>query len=98
MHEIDRAIIDGDESGFVKIHVRDGSDKILGATVVARHAGDMINGLSLAMVAGIGLSTIAQVIHAYPTQTDAIRQAAKAHLNMPPSRWKTMLRRWWFSR
>ncbi len=98
MHEIDRAIIDGDENGFVKIHVRDGSDKILGATVVARQAGDMINGLSLAMVAGIGLSTMAQVIHAYPTQTDAIRQAAKAHLNMPSSRWKAVLRRWWFSR
>lgn len=98
MHEIDRAIIDGDENGFVKIHVRDGSDKILGATVVARQAGDMINGLSLAMVAGIGLSTMAQVIHAYPTQTDAIRQAAKAHSSMPPSRWTALLRRWWFSR
>jgi pyruvate/2-oxoglutarate dehydrogenase complex dihydrolipoamide dehydrogenase (E3) component len=55
MHDIDRAIADGEEEGFVKIHVREGSDEILGATVVARHAGEMINGISLAMVAGIGL-------------------------------------------
>src|SRR5438105_8773106 len=67
MHDIDRAIADGEEDGFVKIHVREGSDRILGATVVARHAGEMINGISLAMVAGIGLRTVARVIHTYPT-------------------------------
>jgi pyruvate/2-oxoglutarate dehydrogenase complex dihydrolipoamide dehydrogenase (E3) component len=60
----------------VKIHVREGSDKILGATVVARHAGEMINGISLAMVAGIGLRTVARVIHTYPTQAEAIEIAA----------------------
>ena len=43
LHEVDRAIVDGEEDGFVKIHVRERSDKILGATIVARHAGDMIN-------------------------------------------------------
>jgi pyruvate/2-oxoglutarate dehydrogenase complex dihydrolipoamide dehydrogenase (E3) component len=78
MHDVDRAIVDGEEDGFVKIHVREGSDEILGATVVARHAGEMINGISLAMVAGIGLHTVADVIHAYPTQAEAIRQAANA--------------------
>ena len=98
MHEIDRAIIDGDESGFVKIHVRDGSDKILGATVVARHAGEMINSLSQAMVAGIGLSTIANVVHAYPTQTEGIKKAALAYSKTSPPRWQTWLRRWWLSR
>jgi pyruvate/2-oxoglutarate dehydrogenase complex dihydrolipoamide dehydrogenase (E3) component len=59
MHDVDRAIADGEEDGFVKIHVREGSDKILGATVVARHAGEMINGISLTMVAGVGLGTVA---------------------------------------
>lgn len=98
LHEIDRALTDSEEHGFVKIHVRDGSDKILGATVVARHAGEMINGLSLAMVAGIGLSTIAHVIHAYPTQAEGIRKAALAHTQARPSRWTKRLRRWWFSR
>ncbi len=79
LHDVDRAIADGEEDGFVKIHVRDGTDTILGATVVARHAGEMINGLSLAMVAGIGLRTMARVIHTYPTQADAIKKAADAY-------------------
>ncbi len=52
MKEVDRAIADGEEEGFVKVHVRKGTDKILGATIVARHAGEMINEISLAM-AGI---------------------------------------------
>jgi pyruvate/2-oxoglutarate dehydrogenase complex dihydrolipoamide dehydrogenase (E3) component len=79
MHDVDRAITDGEETGFVKIHVKERTDRILGATIVARHAGDMINEISLAMVAGIGLRTLAQVIHAYPTQAEAIRKAADAY-------------------
>ncbi len=78
MHTVDRAIADGEEDGFVKIHVREGTDTILGATVVARHAGEMINDISLAMVSGIGLRKIARVVHAYPTQAEGIRQAAEA--------------------
>jgi pyruvate/2-oxoglutarate dehydrogenase complex dihydrolipoamide dehydrogenase (E3) component len=78
-HEVDRAIADGEEEGFVKVHVRKGTDKILGATIVARHAGEMINELSLAIVANIGLGTIAQVIHSYPTQAEAIKQVADAY-------------------
>jgi pyruvate/2-oxoglutarate dehydrogenase complex dihydrolipoamide dehydrogenase (E3) component len=97
MHDVDRAIADGEEGGFVKIHVREGSDKILGATVVARHAGEMINDLSLAMVAGIGLGTIARVIHAYPTQAEGIKKAAMAYVNKPATRWMTWLRRRWFA-
>jgi pyruvate/2-oxoglutarate dehydrogenase complex dihydrolipoamide dehydrogenase (E3) component len=95
MHEIDRAVTDSEEGGFVKIHIRDGTDIILGATIVARHAGDMINEITLAMVAGIGLRTLSQVIHAYPTQAEAIRQAAKAynHSRLTP-RIKARLKRW----
>ncbi|TMH12908.1 MAG: mercuric reductase [Betaproteobacteria bacterium] len=78
MHDVDRAIADGEEHGFVKIHVREGSDTILGATIVATRAGDMINEITLAMVAGIGLATLADVIHAYPTQSEAIKKAADA--------------------
>ena len=98
MHEVDRAIADGEENGFVKVHVREGSDEILGATVVARHAGEMINDLTLAMVAGIGLGTISQVIHAYPTQAEAIKKAATAYMRKPASRWMAWLRRQWFAR
>jgi len=77
--KVDRAILDGEEEGFVKIHVKKGSDKILGATIVARHAGDMINTITLAMVNNIGLGKIANVIHPYPTQAEAIRKAADAY-------------------
>lgn len=79
MHEVDRAVTDSEDAGFVKIHVREGTDRILGATIVARHAGDMINEITLALMAGIGLRRLAQVIHAYPTQAEAIRQAAHAY-------------------
>jgi pyruvate/2-oxoglutarate dehydrogenase complex dihydrolipoamide dehydrogenase (E3) component len=79
MHDVDRAVTDGDEEGFLKIHVKEGSDQILGATVVARHAGEMINELSLAMTAGIGLAELGRVIHAYPTQAGAIKMAADAY-------------------
>ncbi|MDX1388799.1 MAG: mercuric reductase, partial [Acidobacteriota bacterium] len=79
MSDVDRAILDGDEDGFVKIHVKKGTDRILGATIVARHAGDLISEISLAMVHGIGLGSIASVIHPYPTQADAIRKAGDAY-------------------
>ena len=95
MHDVDRAIADGEEDGFVKIHVRDGTDTILGATVVARHAGEMINGISLAMVAGIGLRTVARVIHTYPTQAEAIKMAANGYTRSrltPLLAW--LLRKW----
>lgn len=74
--ENDRAMADGEEEGFIKIHTKKGTDKILGATIVARQAGDMINEITLAMVAGIGLKRISEVIHPYPTQAEAIARVA----------------------
>ncbi|TGT78940.1 FAD-containing oxidoreductase, partial [Mesorhizobium sp. M8A.F.Ca.ET.161.01.1.1] len=62
MHDVARAVMDGEEEGFVKIHVREGSDTILGATVVASHAGEMINAVSLAIKSGMGLQALADVI------------------------------------
>lgn len=79
MHQVDRAITDSEQDGFVKLHVSEGSDRILGATIVSRDAGDMISQVTLAMVAGVGLRTLAKVIHAYPTKTEAIRLAAMAY-------------------
>ncbi|MFZ1470444.1 MAG: mercuric reductase [Paracoccaceae bacterium] len=79
MHDVDRAVTDGEEAGFVKLHLRQNSDRILGATVVARHAGELINGISLAIGSGMGLSALAGVIHAYPTQANAIRMVADAY-------------------
>ena len=75
--DVDRAITDGEEGGMVSVLVAKGTDKILGATVVARHAGEMINEITLAMVAGKGLATLSQVIHPYPTQAEAIKQCRR---------------------
>src|SRR5215813_8958401 len=77
--EVDRAVLDGEEDGFVKFHVRKGHDEILGATMVARHAGEMISEISVAMAARIGLGKLASVIHPYPTQAEALRQCGDAY-------------------
>ena len=74
--DVDRAVTDGEDDGFVRIHTRSGTDEILGATVVAGHAGEMISEVTLAMVAHLGLGTLANVIHPYPTQADALRRVA----------------------
>jgi len=58
LREVDRAIAEGEEEGFVKIYVKKGTDKILGATIVARHAGEMISEITLAMVGKVGLGTL----------------------------------------
>lgn len=76
---VDRAIADGEEEGFVKILHQQGSDKILGATIVAHHAGEMISEVTLAIVHNIGLSKLSSVIHPYPTQAEAIKKAADAY-------------------
>lgn len=76
---VDRAVIDGEPEGFVKVHVRAGTDRILGATVVARHAGEMISELTLAMVGGLGLKDLARTIHPYPTQAEAFKKVGDAY-------------------
>ncbi len=79
MQDVDRAIIDGQDVGFVKIHVRNGTDEILGATVVATRASELINELSVVMNGGIGMRRLAAILHSYPAQSDAIRLAALAY-------------------
>src|SRR5262249_24400111 len=76
---VDRAVLDGESEGFVKVHVRAGTDRIVGATLVARHAGAMISTISLAMKAGLGLGTLAKTIFSYPSQAEAIRRVADAY-------------------
>ncbi|HSF68285.1 MAG TPA: mercuric reductase [Nitrospiraceae bacterium] len=83
LHEVDRAILDGEDEGFARVHIQKGSDKILGATIVATHAGDMIGEFSVAMKAGAGAKTIAGTIHPYPTQAEVNKKVVnlwrKAH-------------------
>ncbi len=79
LQHVDRAILEGETAGFVKIHTKAGSDTIVGATIVARHAGEMISEITLAMVGGLGLGSLAKTIHPYPTQAEAIKRAADAY-------------------
>jgi pyruvate/2-oxoglutarate dehydrogenase complex dihydrolipoamide dehydrogenase (E3) component len=79
MDKVDRAITDGETQGFVKIVHRRGTDEILGATIVASHAGETISEVTTAMVNKIGLSKLSGVIHPYPTQADGIKKAADAY-------------------
>ena len=76
---VDRAVLDGEAAGFLRIMVEEGRDRILGATVVAAHAGEMIGEISLAMTSGVGLGRIAAAIHPYPTQAEAIRKLGDAY-------------------
>jgi pyruvate/2-oxoglutarate dehydrogenase complex dihydrolipoamide dehydrogenase (E3) component len=95
LHDVDRAVLDGETDGFVKVHVRAGTDTIVGATIVARHAGEMLPELTLAMARGVGLGALASVIHTYPTQAEAIRKLGDAYqrTRLTP-RIKRLLARW----
>jgi pyruvate/2-oxoglutarate dehydrogenase complex dihydrolipoamide dehydrogenase (E3) component len=83
LDEVDRAILDGEEEGFARIHLQKGTDKILGATIVAAHAGDLISEISVLMKAGAGARTLGATIHPYPTQAEVNKKAVnlwrKAH-------------------
>lgn len=74
LSEVDRAVLDGETEGFARVHVKQGSDTILGATVVARNAGDMIGIYTTVMTHGLGLRALGSVIQPYPTQAEAVRK------------------------
>ena len=92
---VDRAILESETEGFVKVLTKRGSDKILGATIVARNAGDMISEITLAMKHGIGLKRIGGTIHPYPTQAEAIRKLGDQYskTRMTPTL-KALLEKW----
>jgi pyruvate/2-oxoglutarate dehydrogenase complex dihydrolipoamide dehydrogenase (E3) component len=74
--DVDRAVLDGETDGFARVHLKKGTDQILGATIVARHAGEMIGEFSLAITSGLGLGAIATTIHPYPTQAEVVKKLA----------------------
>ncbi len=74
LQDIDRAKTDGETEGFVKIITQKDTGKILGATIVTRHAGEMINEITMAMLNQISLGSLSNVIHPYPTKAEAIRK------------------------
>ncbi len=75
MSSVDRAILEGETEGFVKIYAEKGKDTIVASTIVSKNAGDLISQVSQAMVAGVGLGKIGSTISPYPTQGEAIRKA-----------------------
>jgi pyruvate/2-oxoglutarate dehydrogenase complex dihydrolipoamide dehydrogenase (E3) component len=80
MHDNDRGIADGVGVGFVKIHTAEGTDKILGATIVSTRASELINEMSVIMSAGIGMTALAGIVHTYPAESSAINEAALAYV------------------
>ncbi|UFS71074.1 mercuric reductase [Geomonas sp. RF6] len=73
---VDRAVLDGESDGFARVHLWGSSDRIAGATVVARHAGELVGELAVAMRNGVGLKGIGATIHPYPTQSEVLRKVA----------------------
>lgn len=92
--DVDRAILDGETAGFVKVHLRRGTDRIVGATIVGSHAGDLISEIGVAMRNKVGLRGIGGTIHPYPTRADAIRKLGDQYNRKRLKPWvKWVLRR-----
>lgn len=96
--DLDRAIADGSDHGFVKVLTAPGTDRILGVTIVGAHAGDLLAEYVLAMKQGIGLKKILGTIHIYPTLAEANKYAAgewgKAHAPQKLLEWVRRFHRW----
>lgn len=78
LDELDRAIAESEEQGFIKVLTSPGKDKILGAVVVASHGGEILAEFTLAMKHGLGLNKILGTIHPYPTWNEAAKATAGA--------------------
>ena len=91
MSDVDRAILDGETDGFARVHCDAKTKRIVGATLVSRHAGESIGELVLAMNRGLRIETLSGVIHPYPTQAEAIKRLGDASLQ---ARLKPWMRRW----
>ena len=76
LHDVDRAVLEGETEGFLRVHLRKGSDRILGVTIVDSHAGELIGEASVAVTNGLGLGAVGRAIHPYPTRAEAFRKAA----------------------
>jgi len=98
LEDVDRAVVESEESGFAKVLARKGSDRILGATIVAPHAGDLLHEFVLAMKAKIGLGTIASTIHAYPTFAELARKAGDKYNKTRLTRQAKKISTWLYER
>ena len=98
LDDLDRAIADGTDAGFVKVLTAPGKDKILGATIVGAHAADLLAEFVLAMKHGIGLNKLLGTIHVYPTMAEANKAVAgnwkRAHAPQTALRWAQRFFTW----
>ena len=91
----DRALLDGEEEGRVRLHIHRRTGKLVGASIAARHAGDLLATIAVAMTAGITIKSLARTILPYPTQAEAIRRIADQYtLDQWGPRQRGLLRRW----
>lgn len=74
--KVERAFIDGEEEGFAAIYTRRGSGEIVGAALVAAHAGEMLSELTLAVTHKIPIEALAETVHCYPTQAEVFQRIA----------------------
>ncbi len=98
IEDLDRAIADGETKGVVKVLTVPGRDRILGATIAAEHAADLVVEFIMAMRHGIGLNKILATIHIYPTLSEASKYAAgnwkRAHAPQGLLRWAEKFHTW----
>jgi pyruvate/2-oxoglutarate dehydrogenase complex dihydrolipoamide dehydrogenase (E3) component/uncharacterized membrane protein YdjX (TVP38/TMEM64 family) len=80
LNHVDRAVLDGEKEGFGRVHYDKKSGRILGGTLVARHAGEMLSELTLAMVAKQNVGILSSTIHSYPTQAEVLRKIGDAYM------------------
>jgi pyruvate/2-oxoglutarate dehydrogenase complex dihydrolipoamide dehydrogenase (E3) component len=76
LSKVERAFIDGEEEGFATIYTRKGTGQIVGATLVAAHAGEMISELTLAITGRLTMEALAEAVHCYPTQAEVFQRIA----------------------
>ena len=98
IEDLDRAIADGTDNGFIKVLTVPGQDKILGVTIVGENAGDLLAEFVLAMKYGLGLNKILGTIHTYPTLSEANKYVAgewrRAHTNPKVLKWLARYHAW----
>ena len=76
LSKVERAFIDGEEEGFAALYTRKGTGDIVGATLVAAHAGEMISELTLAITNKLPMQALAETVHCYPTQAEVFQRIA----------------------
>ncbi len=94
LKNVDRAILDSEDEGFAAVHCRKGTGKIVGATIVGTHAGEMIGEMSLMMTKRINLGTLGGTIHCYPTQVEVLKRIGDQYNKTKLTPFVAKLLRW----